>query len=223
MSRRCHSPPRQSAGEWHLRDIVDYELTAAMGALEHMAYYRERWLRNFYTVQKRAISWNGTPYAFVIPPDQRDPVTAVEMLNILRFGEVEIEQAVGAFTADGVEYPKGSYVVRVAQPFGAFAKTMMEKQVYPDLREYPGGPPQRPYDVTAHTLPMQMGVKVITVNQPFQASLEKVEKVTTAAGTVDVGPGVGPGSGPAKAYILEHESNASMKALNRLMKEKAEV
>src|SRR5437762_10768636 len=58
--------------------------------------------------------------------------------------EVEIEQAVGAFTADGVEYPKGSYVVRVAQPFGAFAKTMMEKQVYPDLREYPGGPPQRP-------------------------------------------------------------------------------
>ena len=30
-------------------------------------------------------------------------------------------------------------------------------------------------------------------------------------------------TGPAKAYLLEHESNASMKALNRLMKEKAEV
>src|SRR5213596_2568762 len=148
-------------------------------------YYRERWLRNFYTVQKRAISWNGAPYAFVVPPDQRDPVTAVEMLNILRFGEVEIEQAVGAFTADGVEYPKGSYVVRVAQPFGAFAKTMMEKQVYPDLREYPGGPPQRPYDVTAHTLPMQMGVKVITVDHPFQASLTKVENITGPAGIVD--------------------------------------
>ena len=213
-------PALWRGGEWHLRDIVDYELTAAMGALEHMAYYRERWLRNFYTVQKRAISWNGAPYAFVVPTDQRDSVTAVEMLNILRFGEVEVEQAEAAFTADGVEYPKGSYVVRVAQPFGAFAKTMMEKQVYPDLREYPGGPPQRPYDVTAHTLPMQMGVKVITVNQPFQASLTKVEKIATASGAVEAGPVT---AGPAKAYLLEHDSNASIKALNRLMKDKAEV
>src|SRR5262249_25044060 len=152
---------------------------------------------------------------FVIPPDQRDPVTTVEMLNILQFGEVEVEQAQSAFTADSVEYPKGTYVIRIAQPFGAFAKTMMEKQVYPDLREYPGGPPQRPYDVTAHTLPMQMGVKVITVTQPFEASLKKVEKISAPSGGID--------GGPASAYILEHESNASMKALNRLMKEKAEV
>src|SRR5438046_5754769 len=107
------------------------------------------------------------------------------MLNVLRFGEVEIEQAVAAFTADGVEYPKGSYVVRVAQPFGVFAKTMMEKQVYPDLREYPGGPPQRPYDVTAHTLPMQMGVQVVTVTQPFQANLSKVAQLTAPSGMVD--------------------------------------
>src|SRR6516162_10950345 len=103
----------------------------------------------------------------------------------------------------------------MAQPFGVFAKTMLEKQVYPDLREYPGGPPQRPYDVTAHTLPMQMGVKVITVSQPFQASLTKLEKINAAAGVAE--------GGPAKAYILDHDSNASMKALNRLMKEKAEV
>src|SRR5437773_3178225 len=213
-------PALWRGGEWHLRDIVDYELTAAMGALEHMAYYRERWLRNFYTVQKRAISWNGALYAFVVPPDQRDPVTAVEMLNILRFGEVEVEQAEAAFTADGVEYPKGSYVVRMAQPFGAFAKTMMEKQVYPDLREYPGGPPQRPYDVTAHTLPMQMGVRVISVNQPFQASLTKLEKIAAVSGAVEGDPVA---AGPAKAYLLEHDSNASIKALNRLMKDKSEV
>ena len=117
-----------------------------------------------------------------------------------QFGEVEVEQAQSVFTADGVQYPKGSYVIRTAQPFGAFAKTMMEKQVYPDLREYPGGPPQRPYDVTAHTLPMQMGVKVITVTQPFQANLTKAETITDPAGIVE--------TGPAKAYLLEHESKA---------------
>jgi hypothetical protein len=205
-------------GEWHLRDIVDYELIAAMGALENMALYREHWLRNFYTVQTRAVSWKSAPYAFVIPPDQRDPVTTVEMLNILQFGEVEVEQAQSTFTADGVQYPKGTYVVRMAQPFGAFAKTMMEKQVYPDLREYPGGPPQRPYDVTAHTLPMQMGVKVITVTTPFQATLAKADTIKAPAGMVERAE-----SGAAKVYLLEHDSNASMKALNRLMKEKAEV
>ncbi len=205
-------------GEWHLRDIVDYELIAAMGALENMALYREHWLRNFYTVQKRAVSWKAAPYAFVIPPDQRDPVTTVEMLNILQFGEVDVEQAQASFIADGVQYPKGTYVVRMAQPFGAFAKTLMEKQVYPDLREYPGGPPQRPYDVTAHTLPMQMGVKVITVTAQFEAALAKVDTIKSVPGVVEKAE-----NGAAKAYLLEHESNASMKALNRLMKEKAEV
>ncbi len=202
-------------GEWHLRDIIEYELTASMGALENMALYRERWLRNFYTVQKRAVSWNQAPYAFVIPPDQRDPVTAAEMLNIMQFGEVDVEQAQAPFTADGVQYAKGSYVIRVAQPFGSFAKTMMEKQVYPDLREYPGGPPQRPYDVVAHTLPMQMGVKVITVSRPFEATLAKTDAIKPPAGSVE--------SGPAKAYILSHDSNASMKALNHMMKAKADV
>ncbi len=160
-----------------------------MGALENMAYYRERWLRNFYTVQKRAVSWSGAPYAFVVPPDQRDPVTAAEMLNIMQFGEVEVDQAQAPFTADGVQYPKGTYVMKMAQPFGSFAKTMMEKQVYPDLREYPGGPPQRPYDVTAHTLPMQMGVKVVTVDRPFEANLAKVETIAPPPGVVESGPG----------------------------------
>jgi hypothetical protein len=208
-------PALWRGGEWHLRDIVDYELTSAMGALENMALYRERWLRNFYNVQKHSVSRTAAPYAFVVPPDQRDPVSAVEMLNVLQFGEVEVEQAQSGFTADGVEYPKGSYVIRVAQPFGPFAKTMMEKQVYPDLREYPGGPPQRPYDVTAHSLPMQMGVKVITVTAPFKADLTKLDKIGAAPGMVE--------AGPAKAYILGHESNASMKALNRLMKDKVDV
>ena len=208
-------PALWTGGDWRLRDIVDYELIAAMAALENMALYRERWLRNFYTVQRRAVSWKGAPYAFVIPTDQRDPVTTVEMLNILQFGEVEVEQAQAPFTADGVQYPKGSYVIRMAQPYGSFAKTMMEKQVYPDLREYPGGPPQRPYDVTAHTLPMQMGVMVVTVTQPFEASLAKAEVIKAAPGVVE--------SGPARAYLLEHEANASIKALNRLMKEQAEV
>jgi hypothetical protein len=48
---------------------------------------------------------------------------------------------------------------------------MLEVQHYPDLREYPGGPPLRPYDVTAHTLGYLLDFEAIAVDGPLDASL----------------------------------------------------
>jgi hypothetical protein len=87
---------------------------------------------------------------------------------------------------------------------------MLEKQVYPDLREYPGGPPQRLYDVVAHTLPIQMEVNVVTVSRPFEATLTKTGPLTAPSGTVE--------GGAPRAYVLGHDSNASIKALNEMFK-----
>ena len=116
------------------------------------------WLENFYKVHADWVNRNAAPYAFVVPAAQRDPFETFELLDILRTGEVEIHQAKAPFKAGGKEYAAGSWVIKLAQPYGAFAKTMLERQKYPDLRLFPGGPPKPPYDVTGHTLGMLMGV-----------------------------------------------------------------
>jgi len=159
-------------GEWRLRDIIDYQLIAWESLLWQSATRREDMLRSFYTILKHA-SERQSPYAFVIPKDQLDPGSAKKLLQTMAFGMVEVEKAGEAFQADGKQYAAGSYVIRMQQPFSAFAKTLMEKQNYPDLRLYPGGPPKRPYDVTAQTLPMLMGVTVDTIKDRFTASLAR--------------------------------------------------
>jgi hypothetical protein len=113
------------------------------------------------------------PFAFVLPADQRDPGAAKILLDTLHFGQVEIDRAQKPFSAGGRQYGEGSFVIRMQQPYGSFAKTLLERQEYPDLRMYPGGPPKRPYDVTAHTLPLLMGVQVEAVTAPFDAALAR--------------------------------------------------
>jgi hypothetical protein len=156
-------------GTWRIGDIVDYQLIAFESLLYQAALRRVDLLRNFYEVGERAVA-RTSPNAFVISREQMDPGAARKMLELLSFGAVEVERANDAFAAGGKRYTEGSYIVRMQQPYSSYAKTLLERQHYPDLRSYPGGPPQRPYDVTAQTLPLLMGVATDTVDAAFNVA-----------------------------------------------------
>jgi hypothetical protein len=158
--------------------------------MRNAARYRERWLRGFYTVAKDAVRNRkpGELFAYLIPMLDRASQGSWQkdgfdrLLSILERGQVEVGEAASEFEADGVKYPAGTRIVLMAQPYGSFAKTLLERQHYPDLREYPGGPPRRPYDVTAHTLPLLMGVRVVAIKRPFSFQAGSV-----SAGQSDTG------------------------------------
>jgi len=173
--RSWNYPEPWAGGEWKLRDIVDYQLISLESCLYQAAIRREDLLRNFYRIGRRAIE-RRSPAAFVISSMQADPGAAKKLLETLAFGQVEIERAGAAFEAGGKKYPAGSYAIRIGQPYSGWAKTLLERQQYPDLRVYPGGPPRRPYDVTAQTLPLLMGVEVEAVETAPPVALTRASE-----------------------------------------------
>lgn len=166
-----HLEPWQG-GTWRVRDIMDDQSIAMESLCWQAAVRREDLLRNFYRINRRAAE-RREPYAFVVPVLQRDPSAARKLLETLDFGAVEIERADSPITSGDVTWLAGSYVVRMQQPWSSWAKTLLERQKYPDLHQYPGGPPKRPYDVTAQTLPLLMGVSVESVDKPIRGSMRR--------------------------------------------------
>jgi hypothetical protein len=159
-------------GEWGLSDIVDYMEAGVIALLNNAARNRRFWLENFYHINRRAVEgWERWPEAWVIPPDQPNEAGMAYALRILTTGDVEVHTAQQAFTVDGETFPAGSYVIPMHQPYASFAQTMLEIQRYPDLREYPGGPPLRPYDVTAHTLGLLLDFEAVPVDEPVRVPL----------------------------------------------------
>ena len=212
LDRSLFFPLPWEGGRWSLGDIVEYNVAASFSVLENAALTRETWLKNFYQVGKNAVAEKEGVYAAVIPAEQRDPYTTRWLLNVLQTGMVEIHSATQPFTAGGKQYPAGSAVIYMDQPYYSFAKTLLEKQVYPELRQFPGGPLVRPYDKVAHTLPLLMGVDVDWIEAEFDAETEP-------AATADIpSPAVTEEDSP-NGYLMSHANNGVYIAMNRLLAE----
>ncbi len=199
-------------GWWTLRDVVEYEKIACYALFTVGARYRDHFNENYLSLGEKAIRLGREipPYAFIVPRDQRDFPTAIRLLRILQMGGAEISIADKSFVADGVQYPKDTFIIFASQPYRNHIKDLLEPQDYPDRYTYPGGPAEPPYDVAGWTLSYQMGVRVVTVSQPFDVETHTVENVTIPKGIL---------SGEGEIFLSENQTTNDFLLLNRCFRE----
>ena len=246
-------PPRESelrprslyaspwpGGWWRIGDAVDYMVTASFSVLDVAAKYKYDLLYNRYQAARDVVAQyrEAPPYAYFVQEDQRDPVAAVELLRRLAFNGIEVGRLAEAATHDGVLHPAGTWVISMDQPNANFVRQLFAVQDYPDLREYPEGPPDQPYDVSGWTLPYQFGVRVVEARTPLDAETRSGLREAWAeplgwqgeddARSWDTPPGVGfdshgvaraivppagRASGGGSALVLDPAQNNSYRAL----------
>ena len=78
------------------------------------------------------------------------------------------------------------------------------------LLQYPGGPPQRPYDVTAQTLPMLLGFQADMIPTSFSVQTKLLDKISPEPVTMPAAPGEG------GAYVVGPESYGVYQIVTRL-------
>jgi hypothetical protein len=224
---RSDYPRPWLGGPWRLRDIVDYELTATFALLETAAEARETLLHQIYDVNQNTIELGKKgeigfgnrekSFAAIIPAaGQHDQNEVVELVGKLMTGGVEVHRARREFKQDGEIYAAGTYVIPFTQVFARYAKDLLEKQTYPEVRRAPGAPAETPYDVSAWSLGMQFGVKTAFAKTPLPDDLA-LEPMGTAPRFVLSA------ERSAERWSFPYTGPESSVVVNRLLKEGARV
>ena len=153
-----YRPVPPPAGEvlWSARDNLNYQETAALSVLDYSAGSAKSMLRNFY--RKGWDSWqkglNEPPYAFLIPDGQGDRTRVAQMVGRLLGQHIEVGRAQGELKLNDGDYPAGTYVVRLDQPYRNYAVDLLTPQRYPK----DGG---EPYDDLSWELPANYHLQAI--------------------------------------------------------------
>ncbi|HTM04708.1 MAG TPA: M14 metallopeptidase family protein [Vicinamibacterales bacterium] len=216
---------------WHLRQSIEYSMTANRAVLDYAARHREELLFDGYRMGENAIergrrdTWTSSPRVtsgrvhdpklrdprgYILPSDQPDFPTAVKFVDALLKDGVRVERATSSFTVGTRTYPAGSFIVSTAQAFRPHVLDMFEPQDYPTDVRQAGGIPDAPYDNAGWTLAFQMGVKFDRILDAFSGPFEAVTSVKPPPAQV---------SGPARpaGYLFSHAVNDSFIVLNRLL------
>ncbi len=205
--RDSNTPWPWPGGWWTLRDQIDYGKEAIYALLSLAGERKAFFLRNRYSMAETQISsgLSEAPFAWVIPSEQPDHATARMLVEKLLKNGVEVHESLEEFSAEGRSFPAGSFVVFMSQPYGNFAKALLEIQTYPEGIW--------PYDVTAWTLPLMIGAEAIMIND---ATILRLECSRVEEAIFTSGQGVFGLNEETEAYLLKRDSLYTTRALNFL-------
>lgn len=197
---------------------IDTAYTASYSSLKYCAANKTAMLNNQFTIYERGVQGLNVekdvtfPEAYIIPMDenqQKDTLEAANMIDHLLTNKVIVKKAEAAFTADGVEYPAGTYVVPMKQGLRGLANTMLWKGE--DVSQMASAM----YDISAYSFPELCGFDATAVSKSFTATLADVTAAPVLTGTL--------AAGTATNYIMPVENNDAYRVANSLVKDGCEV
>jgi hypothetical protein len=165
--KSINMPDPWPGGWWHLSDLIAYERSSTYSIIKTASANKQEILKFRNDLCRKEVNKGMTeaPYSWVIPVDQPDKGELVRLVNLLKEHGAEVYTLNQDIQIGQARYAKGDVVVPLDQPFRAFIKEVMEKQVFP-LRHYtPGGEPIRPYDITTWSLPLHNGVRADEIRE----------------------------------------------------------
>ena len=191
---------------WSQRDNNNYEETGLLTSLHYFNENKRLFLKNFYLKAKRSVTKPSAegPAAYVLPADDPRPSLQAELLRVLQKQAVEISRATATFTValpvkkepkskksqdakekeaapapTTREFPAGSYIVRMDQPYSRIADALLDYQYWS-----PDDPQKTPYDDTGWTFGELFGVQVtrVTDAKVLSASMERVTEIHAPGG-----------------------------------------
>ena len=197
-SREWYRPlPPYKEVTWSMRNNTNYMQTAVLSALQYASSFPDVLVENFYRKSRNSVEAGRkeAPHAYVVPAGQKD-LTRVDLLvSLLQRQGIEVSRSNGEIVLSDGTYPAGSYVIKRDQPYGRLAKTLLEKQTFPD-------PALRTYDDTGWTmgLMLQVDVKPTADKKVLETAVTRVTDFSRT-GTL-TGP-----SAPAVWVVAHHGSN----------------
>jgi Zinc carboxypeptidase len=222
--------------KWSLRNNNNYEQTGLLVSLSYIANNRRLFLNNFYEKSKRSITKPKVegPAAYVFSANDPRIGAQAQLLHILQMQAVEISRATAPFSVsvpvkraaagrggrgggagapaeaaatETREFPAGSYIVRMDQPYSRIADALLDYQYWS-----PSDPQKTPYDDTGWTFPEGFAVQAVRVTdvKVLDVPMARVTGDVVAAGGV---------SGTGSVFAINANGDNALATLRYKMKD----
>jgi hypothetical protein len=188
---------------WSIRNNVNLQQSAILIAMNHVANNKAEFLKNYYRKSARSVAKATAegPAAYVFPASSERPTHQARLLRLMQTRGIEVHRANRSFAIDETEYPEGSYLIRMDQPFSRSADMLLDKQYY-----NPEDP--RPYDDVGWTLGPLYNLETVRIEDVEVLNVP----MTLMRDSIRAPGGVERLAGNPGAYLIDYDASNDLTA-----------